>query len=71
MKTKIIIEGMSCGHCVKHVNEALSELERVENVIVSLEDKSAIFDSSDKINEDKIKSAIDEAGYDVIKIEQI
>ena len=28
MKKKILIEGMSCEHCVGHVKEALEELDR-------------------------------------------
>lgn len=71
MKTKVTIEGMSCGHCVNHVKEALSELENVQNVEVNLESKSAIFNSSIEISEDKIKFAIEDAGYEVVKIEVI
>jgi copper chaperone len=71
MKTKVIIEGMSCGHCVKHVKEALSEIENVSNVDVNLDSKSAIFESSEKISEDKIKFVIDDAGYEVVTIESL
>ena len=70
MKTKIMIEGMSCGHCVKHVNNALSELENVENIQVSLENKTAIFESNVEIPDDKIKFAIEDAGYEVVDIER-
>lgn len=69
MKTKLIIEGMSCGHCVKHVKEALEEIETVQNVDVNLENKTATFDSNISIDEDKIKFAIEDAGYEVVKIE--
>ena len=69
MKTKLIIEGMSCGHGVKHVKEALEEIETVQNVDVNLENKTATFDSNISIEEDKIKFAIEDAGYEVIKIE--
>jgi copper chaperone len=71
MKTKVYVEGMSCGHCVKHVNEALSEIENVKNVIVSLDSKTAIFESNTEISSDKIKYAIEEAGYEVVKIEKL
>ena len=69
MKTKLIIEGMSCGHCVKHVKEALEEIDTVQNVDVNLENKTATFDSNISIDEGKIKFAIEDAGYEVIKIE--
>lgn len=69
MKRKIQIEGMSCGHCVAHVKEALEEIKDVESVEVSLEEKCAtiVGDAS----EDDIKEAIDEAGYDVVSITQL
>ena len=71
MKTKVYVEGMSCGHCVKHVNEALSEIENIKNVEVSQETQTAICESSEEISSDKIKFAIQEAGYEVIKIEKL
>jgi copper chaperone len=70
MKAKITIEGMSCGHCVKHVSNALSELENVENIQVSLENKTALFESKSEIADEKIKFAIEDAGYEVVKIER-
>jgi len=69
MKKKILIEGMSCEHCVNHVSVALNELSGVTKVEVNLAGKHAILDASQDINDDEIKSAIDEAGYEVTKIE--
>lgn len=69
MKKKISIEGMSCGHCVNHVKEALSELNGVANVDVNLEAKSAILEASTDITDEAIKAAIDEVGYEVVGIE--
>lgn len=36
MKKKIIIEGMSCGHCVNHVYMALDEIRAID-IKVNLE----------------------------------
>ena len=66
MKRKIQIEGMSCGHCVEHVKEALEEVKGIESVEVSLEEKCATI-VGDATEED-IKQAIDEAGYDVVSM---
>ena len=41
MAKKIIIEGMSCNHCVRHVTTALEELGLSE-VKVDLASKSAV-----------------------------
>jgi len=69
MKKKILIEGMSCGHCVNHVVEALKEIG-AKDVDVSLEKKLAIAEISEDVTDDVIKAAIDDAGYDVVKIEK-
>jgi copper chaperone len=71
MKKKILIEGMSCGHCVKHVIEALSELNGVTGVDVNLDSKSAVIETSLDVNDADIKFAIDDAGYEVKGIEVV
>lgn len=71
MKKKILIEGMSCGHCVNHVKEALSELNGVTNVEVSLDTKSAIIEASSDLNDGDIKFAVEDVGYDVVSIDVI
>ncbi|GAA0125076.1 heavy metal-associated domain-containing protein [Clostridium sp. CTA-19] len=71
MKMKIKINGMSCMHCVKHVNECLSGLEGVTSVEVNLEGKSAIIECNKEIGENIIKSALDEYGYEAVNFERI
>lgn len=71
MKKKILVEGMSCGHCVKHVKEALSELSGVTNVEVNLEAKTAVLEASVEVKDEDIRFAIDDAGYEVAGIEVI
>ena len=68
MKKKILVEGMSCGHCVNHVSEALKEIGAKE-VEVNLDSKLATAEIGDNISDDAIKAAIDDAGYEVVKIE--
>ena len=69
MKKKLIIEGMSCGHCVSHVEEALKEVDGVTTVNVSLEGKNAVIEASNEIEEAKLREAIEEAGYELVGIE--
>lgn len=69
MKKKINIEGMSCGHCVSHVKEALEELSNVKVLEVNLNEKVALVDTD--IDDTILISAIDEAGYDVMSIEAL
>lgn len=67
MKKKIFIEGMSCNHCVAHVRDALSELEETTNIEVNLNEKYATIETN--VNDNNIKDVLDDAGYDVVKIE--
>lgn len=71
MEKQINIEGMSCGHCVKHVEETLGEIKGVSSIKVSLEGKNAVIELSDDVNDSQIKEAIEEAGYEVTSISNI
>ncbi|NLA89683.1 MAG: heavy-metal-associated domain-containing protein [Alcaligenaceae bacterium] len=62
----IRVDGMSCQNCVKHVNEALSTVPGVEQVEVSLENANAIIKSKDGIDIEVLRTALDEAGYDLV-----
>lgn len=70
MKKQISIEGMSCGHCVRHVEEALKEIGATK-VEVNLQGKYAVAEAGIEIQDSKIKEAIEEAGYDVVDIKNI
>jgi len=65
MAKKIIIEGMSCNDCVRHVTTALEELGLSE-VKVDLASKSAVVEGD--ASDEAIKAAIEDAGYDVVEI---
>lgn len=67
MEKKIMIEGMSCNHCVSHVKEALAAIEGVISVVVNLEGKYALVNVSD-VTDDQLRDAIEDEGYDVIEI---
>lgn len=67
MEKIISIEGMSCEHCVKAVTNALKEVDGVEDVRVSLEAKNAVV-KGENLDENKLKEAVEEAGYDVVSI---
>lgn len=67
MKKTIIIEGMSCMHCVNAVKNALSEVNGISDVNVDLQAKSAEVEVNN-VNDDVLKSTIEEAGYEVVEI---
>ncbi len=65
MQKTISIEGMMCMHCVKHVKEALSKVSGVTEVEVSLDDKNAVVTLAANVDDSVLKSAVENAGYDV------
>ncbi|MEA5009917.1 cation transporter [Clostridium tyrobutyricum] len=71
MTKKILIEGMSCEHCVNHVTEALNEICGVKSVNVDLAGKNAVVELAHEVDDEKFKSAIDEAGYEVVGIQVV
>ncbi|NLC03648.1 MAG: heavy-metal-associated domain-containing protein [Tissierellia bacterium] len=66
MKKTILVEGMTCGHCEKAVKNALGELDGVKTVAVDLESKKVEVEGENLLD-DKLKEAIEEAGYDVVE----
>ena len=66
MLKKYIVEGMTCNHCVHHVTMALSEVEGVKDVKVSLVEKSALVNSEDSVQFETLKAAVEEAGYKLV-----
>ena len=69
MTKKVLIEGMTCSHCLEHVEEALKEVCGIKSVKVNLESKSAVIELTHDVEDDKIKTAVKEAGYEVVNIE--
>lgn len=70
MKKKLSIEGMKCSHCVSNLKEVLTEdITGIEVLEVNLEGKYAIVDMDDSVNLDKLKSLIEDLGFNLISIE--
>ncbi|MGB2867918.1 MAG: cation transporter [Bacteroidota bacterium] len=68
MKTQeLIIEGMSCGHCVMSVKRELGKLQdvKVEDVQIG---KAKVQVDESKVTPKALSHAIEEAGYRLISI---
>jgi copper chaperone len=57
------VTGMTCGHCVASVTEEVQEIPGVEDVEVVLETGSLTVTSSDPVDDAAVKTAVEEAGY--------
>ena len=68
MKTsEIKIKGMSCNHCVASIQKALSALEGVKSVDVSLENEMATVEYYEAKTEESIfKNVIDDIGFEAV-----
>jgi copper ion binding protein len=65
--TIINVKGMSCDHCKMAVTRAVSALEGVEAVEVSLENNTATVEfEENKLLLEAIKQAIQAQGYEVV-----
>ncbi len=65
MKKTFKVEGMSCGHCKAAVERALKSVDGVENAVVDLENKSAEVTLLHEVNDDVLKKAVLDAGYEI------
>lgn len=58
------IQGMSCGHCVKAVQQALAPLSGITRAEVKVGSATIAFDES-VVSKEAIVKAIQEEGYQV------
>lgn len=66
MKAEIKVYGMTCMHCHKRVTDAISALEGVNSVDVSLEEENASVDfDPDRVSIEEIKKSVTDTGYEV------
>lgn len=57
------VTGMTCGHCVNAVTSELSKLPGVTAVDVDLASGSAKVESTEPLDVEAVRAAVDEAGY--------
>ncbi len=63
MKTEFDVEGMTCASCVAHVEKAVSKLDGVKDVKVSLLTKQMVVETRDDFNLKDLTKAVSNAGY--------
>jgi copper ion binding protein len=57
------VTGMTCEHCVASVTEEVSELDGVQAVQVDLPTGAVTVTSTEPLPEDAVRTAVEEAGY--------
>ncbi len=60
------VEGMTCGHCVQHVTEALEKASGVKKAEVSLDEKKAVvtLKKEGAVSNEALIETVKEAGYE-------
>ena len=64
MKKELMIDGMSCEHCVRAVTQAIEKVDGVKSVKVSLKKGNAVIKGED-IDIEAVKKEVTEAGYSI------
>lgn len=60
----VTVTGMTCGHCASSVSEEIGRIAHVTAVDVDLASGTVTIEGGDRpIGTDAIKSAVEEAGY--------
>ena len=65
--SKLILEidGMSCSNCVRHDEAALLDVDGVD--VLEIEVGRAVVDT--EVDEDTLRDALEEVGYELVSIE--
>lgn len=67
-KITLKINGMACGMCEAHVNDAIRANFGVKKVISSHSDGKTLILSEEIPNEEKLKRVINELGYELVSV---
>ena len=68
VKIVVDIEGMACGMCEAHINEAVRNAFQVKKVTSSHTKKQTVIIAERDIPEQELKNVIVKAGYDAVSV---
>ena len=68
VKITMGIEGMACGMCEAHINEAVRNAFQVKKVTSSHTKKQTVILAETDIPEQELKNVVAKAGYDAVSV---
>ena len=68
VKITVGIEGMACGMCEAHINEAVRNAFQVKKVTSSHAKKQTVIIAENDIPEQDLKNVVAKAGYDAVSV---
>ncbi|MGI6536458.1 MAG: heavy-metal-associated domain-containing protein [Eggerthellaceae bacterium] len=67
-ETVVKVEGMMCGMCEAHINQAVRDALPVKKVSSSHKKGQTVITSEQPLDEDLVRSTIDATGYRVLGV---
>ncbi len=67
-KITLTIEGMMCGHCEAHMNDAIRNKFKVKKVTSSHKEKETVIVSEDDISDEELREVVADTGYELKSI---
>ena len=71
LKITMEIDGMMCGMCQSHINDAIRREFKVKKVTSSHTKRQTVILTEKPLDEDRLRKVIDETGYKVMSIETV
>ncbi len=68
MEKTLVIEGMMCPMCEKHMREALDAMDGVTANKVSHEEKCAVVSLTKEISKEEFEKVVADTGYKLVEI---
>ena len=68
IEIKMQVDGMQCGMCETHINDAVRRAFQVKKVTSSHSKNQTVILSEKDINEDELREVIGDTGYEVISV---
>lgn len=69
LKITMGIDGMMCGMCESHINDAIRREFKIKKVTSSHTKKQTVILTEKPLDEDELRKVIDDTGYKVMSIE--
>ena len=62
-ETVLLIDGMMCVNCERHVKKAIEAIDGIESAVASHEGNTVTITSSKDVDMELVKKAVTDAGY--------
>jgi copper chaperone CopZ len=62
------VTGMTCGHCEAAVRREVTQISGIERVDVSAQTGQLVVETSSPVTDAAILAAVDEAGYEAVRV---